>query len=53
MAEEVYNIDNKTWDDWLKANPNLANLMKDAIVVSTAGIKPYRIGWVGADDDTD
>ncbi len=44
MEEEMY-ISNKTWDDWLLANPNLANLDQTDLLVSLP-IKPYSFGWV-------
>lgn len=48
--DEIY-IENKTWDDWLLANPNLVNLDVADLLVCLP-IKPYAFGWVEVTDDT-
>ena len=42
--EETYVGDNKTWDDWVKANPNLVNLNVSDLLVYLP-LKPYPWGW--------
>ena len=53
LNDDVVIIEPKTWDEWVKANPNLVNI-EPAIFVSTVGKKwnEYQIGWVelGADN---
>jgi hypothetical protein len=43
--EEFYVGENKTWDEWLLANPNLANFDFDDLLVFVP-IKPYTFGWI-------
>jgi len=54
LMNEEWFIDEKTWDEWVAANPNLAN-MKPAYFASTVGkdFRKWGIGWIeiGAFDE--
>ena len=42
--EEIYIGDNKTWDDWVEANPNFVNLNVFDLLVYCP-LKPYPWKW--------
>jgi len=44
---------NKTWDEWVLANPNLVNI-EPAMFWSTVGKewKKFELGWIELGDDS-
>lgn len=52
MSDEIVFLETKTWDEWVKANPNLSNL-KPKLFISTAETdwKKFELGWVDMMDE--
>jgi hypothetical protein len=42
----VTRLREKDWDEWLSANPNLQNLAKPLLQLSTTDWDEFHVGWI-------